>query len=331
MKNRRYTKKQLHKKKCRAILGFITSLVLLCLASGLLVAKYYAERSNKGVATASGFYFTSNYLKNVSGKEETEYPVIYNTTPWNGTGSCDFDLQIRNYQNQLLYNDQNLNVIYNISFQLVDQSDRGTYQVSYGNDENNVKTITKDNAVTFENITLTGGMASVNSFTVSVSKPSDNTSANYRSTGIRVTATPVSPSYVTNSVKLGGILYASMVSAQYNLSHEFSIDSTKNLSDYSGFPYMITYTPDQDNSAHQVKVTWDSNQLEIDKFNEYSTLVSEDSDGKKYIVITMQPYSSVQITFYRAAGFNVGNSTDLENLVSVTDTSRSPEGSANNE
>ena len=315
MKNKRYTKKQLHKKKCRAIMGFITTLLLLCLASSVLVAKYYAGRSNKGVAIASSLYFSSNVLKNVKnesgGVDDSNYPIIYNTTSWDGTGACRLDVQIRNYQNQLLYNDRNLDITYNICFELAGVSDGGTYQISYGSD---TKTLTDDNKkVQFSNITLQGGMARADQFMVSVTRPeSEKDNPNYRSTGIRVTATPVSPSYVTASSILGGILYASIVSAEYSLNANFDVNGP--LNNYSGFPCTITYMPGVDNKAHEVKVIWDS-KLEIDQFDPYYQQ-AKNEDGKydeikdsnddvkqRYIILTMQPYSSIQITFYRADGF----------------------------
>ena len=231
MKKRNF-KKQLHKKKYRVVLGFLTSLVLFCLASGALIAKYYAGRSNKGVATASSLYFSSNLLKNVQGVEESAYPVIYNTDAWDGNNPYSFNLLIRNYQNQLLYNDENLDIQYDISFRLIDATDNGTYQVTY---QGETKTVSLNTECKFS-ATLAGGQAMSNQFTVSVARPAGNTDKNYKSVGILVTATPVSPSYVANSAKLGGIFYASLVSVKYDLRGEFS--KVDNVSQYSVYNYI---------------------------------------------------------------------------------------------
>ena len=111
--------RKLHKKFYRAMGGFLITLVLLCAAGGNLFAKYYAGQKNKGVGVASSLYFSSNVLKNVASTEDTtDYPMIFNKEAWNGTDECEIEVDIRNYANQLLYNDKNLDITYQISFQL---------------------------------------------------------------------------------------------------------------------------------------------------------------------------------------------------------------------
>lgn len=320
---------KLHKSKNRVIFGFIASLLLLCAASSLLYAKYYAGSNDKGVATASGLYFTSNVLKNIETENVGDYPVIYNTTTWDGTGDCELEVQLRNYQNQLLYNDRNLDITYQVNFKLMGQTDGGVYTVTYNNSSNNqteTKEITAE-GVTVSGMQLKGGKANAQQFMVNVKRPeSEKDNSNYRSVGIIVTAVPVSPSFVANTSKLCGVLYATMVSTNYELLHEFGqvFDPLKN---YSGFPYTITYMPGEDNLAHNVKITWD-NSLEIDQFSNYYKQALEegkasvDNTGKKYIILTMQPYSSVSITFYRSHDFSAANKAALENLVTVEDISQ---------
>ncbi|MDD6069477.1 MAG: hypothetical protein PUC12_01500 [Clostridiales bacterium] len=343
MKNQENRKRQLHKKKCRAVLGFITSLVLLCLAGGVLVAKYYAGRSNKGVATASSLYFSSNVLKSLNNGTgdpvEGNYPIIYNTSTWNGNDPYIFDVEIRNYQNQLLYNDRNLDITYDISFELMDTTDGGSYSVSYGNE---TRTLTSENkTAVFSNKTLQGGMARADQFKISVTRPdSQKDNPNYRSCGILVIAKPVSPSYVKDSIKLGGILYATMVSAQYKLEHNFNKVTAGNspLSDFCGFPCTITYMPGEDNAAHEVKVKWKNN-LEIDQHNAYylqakqesgrSGMETSDETTWNYMIITMQPYSSIQIAFYRADSFD-DETVKLLECIQLVDLTKA-EGSGTNQ
>lgn len=333
MEKEKSRQKQLHKRKFHAIMGFAISFVLLCFASGVLFAKYYAGSSNKGVATASSLYFSSNVLRNIGNAtgnlDDSSYPIIYNTEAWDGTGACNLDVQIRNYQNQLLYNDQNLDITYDITFELTEESDNGIYKVFDGTD-----TFDITGGHTFKNVTLDGGVAKTDTYKISVTRPDEQKeNTTYRSVGIRVTAIPVSPSYVTSSASLGGILYASMVSVQYKLDYNF--DKVKSVDSFSGFPCTITYTPGEDNVAHEVKITW-NNKLEIDQYNKYylqakaagSLQVTDDSS---YIILTMEPYSAVDVTFYRTSNFNDSRDSlsDCINLEDMTlqETVNSSEGS----
>ena len=334
--------RKLHKKFYRAMGGFLITLVLLCAAGGNLFAKYYAGQKNKGVGVASSLYFSSNVLKNVASTEDTtDYPVIFNTEPWDGTKECKITVDICNYANQLLYNDDNLDITYDISFQLRDASDGGTYDVTYGEEK---QTISQDNTVTFQGKTLKGGNPVTDHFEISVTRPdSEKENTKYRSDGIIVTATPVSPSYVTKSAKLGGVIYASMLSAAYKLDHAFKLDSGAAVADYSGFPCTITYTPGEDQAAHKVKVSWRSDLLEIDQFNTYYQKAKQDTgsigteEGTddmqwQYMIIIMQPYSSIEITFYRASKDFNDSSATLDSYVTLQDmdkTTTNSEGGGN--
>lgn len=327
--------RKLHKKFYRAMGGFLITLVLLCAAGGNLFAKYYAGQKNKGVGVASSLYFSSNVLKNVASTEDTtDYPMIFNKEAWNGTDECEIEVDIRNYANQLLYNDKNLDITYQISFQLYNTSDGGNYTVSY---DGETKTITtEETAAVFTDRLLQGGKQNQDQFVVSVTRPeSESSNSKYRSVGILVTATPVSPSFVVNSAKLGGILYASMLSASYSLDCNFN-QVNESLSNYSGFPCTISYTPGEDQAAHEIKIRWKDN-LEIDQFDPYYLKAKSNSQfgdetvddvAWHYIIITMQPYSTIQIAFYRSSGFDDSTVT-LSECVKAIDLNHSSEGSGN--
>ena len=319
MRTERKSQRQLHNMKYRVVFGFLTSVALLCLAGGVF-AKYYAGRSNKGVATASNLYFTSNYLKNVS-EAESDYPVIYNNDAWDGNNAYSFHLLIRNYQNQLLYNDINLDITYKIEFQLVDTTDEGTYQVTY---QNETKNVTSVSACEFD-ATLDGGQAMENPFKISIARPDGNTDLNYKSVGVQVTATPISPGYVANSEKLGGVFYASLLSAQYELTGGFS--EVKFLDSFVGFPYRISYKAGTDNAAHTVQVTWNSEKLQLDRNSSYYASVQDGSSGKKYVEIVMEPYTTLELVFFRTSDFgSITTVSELEELVTIKDKTKTGEG-----
>ena len=85
---------------------FVFACILLS-TTATIMAKYYAKESRKGVATASGLYFTSNYLEQIS---DDVLPERANTNQWLGSGTCNLNIEIYNYSNILLYNDENLNI-----------------------------------------------------------------------------------------------------------------------------------------------------------------------------------------------------------------------------
>ena len=101
-----------------------------------------------------------------------------------------------------------------------------------------------------------------------------------------------------------------------------NFDKVKSVDNFSGFPCTITYTPGEDNAAHEIKITW-NNKLEIDQYNKYylqakdagSLQVTNDSS---YIILTMEPYSSIDITFYRNSNFN-DSSDRLSDCITLED------------
>lgn len=332
--------RKLHKKFYRAMGGFLITLVLLCAAGGNLFAKYYAGQKNKGVGVASSLYFSSNVLKKVASDSDIQdYPTIFNTDPWNGTDTCSIDVDIQNFQNQLLYNDENLDITYDISFSLEKSTDGGTYTVSSVSGSEGTTPIPDDGtAITFSGLTLQGGQLDKHQFKINVTRPdSESGNATYRSVGIKVMAKPVSPSFVSNSVTLGGIAYASMLSASYSLECIPNLDTDTSPSDYSGFPYVISYIPGEDQSAHDIKILWKKDILEIDQFDPYYLKLKEDStkygteqDGNwQFLIFSIQPYSNVQITFYRKSTSVDYSSVGLSDCVKVIDLTKDAGGSGN--
>lgn len=323
--------RKLHKKFYRAMGGFLITLVLLCAAGGNLFAKYYAGQKNKGVGVASSLYFSSNVLKNVASTEDTkDYPMIFNKEAWDGTGECEIEVDIRNFANQLLYNDENLNITYEIKFSLTDLSSDGTtYTVSDTSGTNTEsKSITGDATACTFNKVLNGGKPDQHPFKIKVQRPDTASgSTDYTSAKIKVVAKPVSPSYVQKSYTLGGIVCATSITAGYSFTAGF--DSGVTIEDYAGYPYTISYTPDIDQKPHTIRISWNTKQVEMDKFNSYYPSDGGTTDSEqnwKYIELIMEPYSTIHLTFYRAATFSTDN---LSNCVNVTDLAYQAGGSGN--
>ena len=122
-------------KKSRIMAAVLAGLVLAGL-TGTVYSKYYKTGYNKGMAIASGFYFSSDYMAALEDTKGLAVDSVMeeivknhldtivssaNGTPWMGTNVYDFHIKIRNFDNQLLYNDKDLNVEYRVEFLLLDE------------------------------------------------------------------------------------------------------------------------------------------------------------------------------------------------------------------
>lgn len=297
---------------------------------GFTFAKYYANNSNKGVTAASNYYFTSNLLGEALTEEEGQWKTVYNTDPWDGQGQYPFELRIQNYQNQLLYNDENLSITYKITFELL-EDDGGSYAVQHGTETS--KSLSVGNPVTYENLVIEGGMARFDDFDVLFNAPAD-AGEDYQSAGVQVVAEITAPDYLTTIKRqIGGILHIGVVKADYSLQggYDFSvslIDNTWSEADratveaMAAFPYSISYTPGADNAAHEVQINWDSSVLQLNEFDEnYSKITQDEATGQATLKITIQPHETLQLIFYRADGFDMEQITpmDFHKLIEIND------------
>lgn len=315
--------------KIRQISGWTILFIFLFLGSSVgIYGKYYSVKSNKGVTTASGLYFTSNLIKEI--KESGEYQDIYNNNSWNGSGTYQFNLQVRNYENQLLYNDENLTISYDITFELLGSEDGYQYKVSK-NDES-AKSLNTKSSIVYKDVLLGGGQMLANHFTVSVVAP-DNASSRFTSRGIKVTAVPVSPDYMANAKKLGGILYATTVVGTYQMSYQFEAEASLSdeeqwtdqdkalLDSYSALPWTLATTGETTSQARKVRIEWENTYLQINKFDEYYSEKAIEK-GSNYMIIEVGSYESIPIIFYRmpALQWNVIQSKEqLHRLIKVTE------------
>lgn len=298
------------------VMGAACALELL-VAGVSVYAKYFSSNSNKGVATASNWYFSSDTLKTIS---NDNYIALYNSSSWDGKSPYNFTFQIHNFQNQLLYNDENLDVTYSLKFTREDSGDTDAYSVQYW-DNSNVKQKKEwpawEPSITIEGQTIKGGSAKSQEYAVIF--PGDpNAGKDYMSKGIRVEAYVTSPSYVAK--KLGGILYAGVASVGYDLQRGFDIEAGE-LEVMAGFPYEITYMPGPDAGVHQIAIVWTDNVLQLDSYAMTELNVEVNAQGQATALVSLQPYETLELVFYRGADFE-NNITDLallEQAVTVTD------------
>ncbi len=102
------------------IFVFLTMLSLVFSSPYFTSAKYIDRINRLEVAVAQPLYFTSNYLAEGNGNR-------YYIQGWNGS-TYNFNLQIRNYANELLYNSESVPVRYGLGTRIC--TDEG-YSVDY--------------------------------------------------------------------------------------------------------------------------------------------------------------------------------------------------------
>lgn len=79
-------------------------------------AKYIVNDSSEEVINANSFYFTSNYLNPVGADNSVSEYILFG---WDGKSKKSFPFNVRNYDNPLLYNNENQDVEYEISWEIL--------------------------------------------------------------------------------------------------------------------------------------------------------------------------------------------------------------------
>lgn len=324
--------------------------VLVCLilvgVSYTVYAKYYKTGFNKGMATASGFYFNSNYMAGVSKLKDINKPdsdidisnldpeiletiiVSANNQPWQeGEPSYNFHVEVRNYDNQLLYNDQDLNVEYEVNFMLLEDP-QGTafYEVSTSGQETQKlewDSETGANIATFRG-TLPGGAANADDYQLTVTMWD---SENYKPHNILMVAYPIGPDYLLGTKAIAGIIRANYEEKEFNIERqEFVVSTTQPYQDdwgdavsqESGYVYRVytsgNFTGNGSATRRTIRVMWRSDMYEINKFDENYQKVKDDptryhpidrGDDQQWwaMEIDVLPYSALNFVFYRKDGF----------------------------
>ena len=213
-------------KEIRIVLAVMTCLIFAC-TSIVVYSKYYKTGYNKGMAVASGFYFGSNYMESaddIKGLTMEEIARDYrdsilvsaNRNSWNSS-TYVFDVELRNYDSQLLYNDIDLDVEYQVHFMLLDEPQGASYNVSYGTQTKNLQwSGGKGTVVSFQG-TLPGGTLKADKYALSVSVTDE---AAYTPASILMMAYPVGPDYLLNAKCIAGIVKANYEEREFKIESE---------------------------------------------------------------------------------------------------------------
>lgn len=347
-------------KKSYLIIGLLAC-VFLAGASITVYSKYYKTGYNQGMAIASGFYFSSNYMyeeeainnytieelaQSQDGKlvhEDLINKLIsaVSKEAWNGD-SYTFTIEVRNYANSLLFNDEELNVSYQVEFALLDADAGAAYKVK-DPDTGAYTSITNDGNGNLTTASfrgeLKGGKLSEDEYELQVTRPQ---TGEYTPARILIMAYPVGDAFSQNPRKIAGIVKAEYSQQEMKIiEQKFTIDKDNELMEStwrervkkeSAFTYQIKtsggfYVEGDDNMLQEIKIKWDPEVFalnENDKYIKEGAHVEYDSVNKKMIMtIETAPYSSIKFVFFKKEGFKtwVDDTTksleDFRKLVSV--------------
>lgn len=321
-----YTKaKERKQKKRRNRQILLIALVVLAVAGiggGVSFAKYYSVNHREGVSVASGLYFGSNYLSKNPGaitsindikSEATNLPASVNSAKWaGGVGSeTTFTIEIRNYENHLLYNDNNLDVEYHVDFLMLDTPSGANYYIQKTGDASETRkalyeensdgsTKTAVNMVSYDG-TLKGGTLSTDTYTLTIQMVDEE---RYNNTKARVMAVayPTAPDYLVNESnqqnRLLGVFQGvysqialSVDTKQFKVQQEADYNDTTwsdKVQDLSGLIYnvktkgdIVTDGGESIAVKPQVIIKWKTDYLKISEYDEYYLAAKAEDENNK--------------------------------------------------
>lgn len=359
-KKRRVKKTEKGNRKVYLIAGLMACLLLVGV-SITVYSKYYRTGYNQGMAIASGFYFSSSYmyeeegLDNIKNIEELAkrkngtlvheelvnrlISSVSNET-WNGN-SYTFHIDVRNYANQLLYNDKDLSISYKVEFVLLDAdtTSNGTYEVRKGNSGSYTKITNNGNGsirkASFQG-TLAGGQPLEDDYELRVTLTKGT--ADYVPARVLIMAYPEGIAFVQNPLKIAGIVRADYNQAEMQIIDqkftiedelESSSDWKKRVKEESAFVYQLKttggyYVEGNDNMMQTIKIKWDPDMFVLNQNDRYIKAKDTQYDPKTgEMIIKTVPYSSIKFVFFKKEGFDgkvdaMGSLNTFKTAVTVT-------------
>lgn len=348
------------KTKNRVWFAAILALLGIVAGGSYVYAKYFSEGARWGVAIASGVYFTANYAAEVTdtnadvendgdagtdtdtGINNKDYFESVVNSSYAGS-NYEFVFEVRNYENNLLFNESGVVIPYTVTFWLGETPTNATYTVKWQeNKQDYEKAITADNKVTISNQSIGGGSAYANEYTISITV-TDST-IKHESVPIYVEVQTEDGAVINKT--LGGKMVLTNVKLpeSYIESQEFvtpeeytgeDADAKKfaRLQKMSILTYEVRTVGEvaTDDVTEKLKLSWNPKYLEIDLFDEAylewqkstgKTAPLTDSKGWYYITLDVMPYSAQTVNFLRGEAFenaedDMDDITDMTTLKSV--------------
>lgn len=320
----------------------VLAVVVVGICGGVAFAKYYDAKYRPGVSVASGLYFNSNKLlknpgqtKDIMKIDTDNMMVNVNSDKWS-SGNLYFDVEIQNYDNNLLYNDENLNVSYEICFTLLETPAGADYYVQ--DVDGTEHTLAKGKVVKLNQGYLAGGTRNQDTYRIRINL---RDVAAYNGARVLAVAYPTSPDYLYDEEeqqnRLTGIFQGVYSENEMRVENAFFLveeDADYNeltwkdkVTDLSGLIFNIktigSIVTDDNNAAKQEAIVrWRSDYISISQYDacyieaqekQASKSPSEedyiwtaaDTEGKQwtYMRIEVLPYTNVNITFYKTEKF----------------------------
>lgn len=316
-----------------------------------VIAKYYAYKSEPGIAVASAFYFSSNKLEKLNGATDKDsiltmdtsnLAVSVNENKW-VSGECLFPIEIRNYDNNLLFNEKDLDAEYEICFRLIGVPAGAEYVAAKTENGNIVERqqLTVDNGVVYFTGKLEGGTLAGDEYQLIVTLTDGQ--AYDDSVKVLVVAYPTKPDYLYSADeqehRLVGLFQGHLSEAEMDIeSADFIVQSDTDynetswrdkVQDLSGLIFNVktngdVITDDSNTVKQEAVVKWNSKYLQISKYDEcyikaknkaagsteeaadpswWEEKQDENGDTWIYMKIEALPYTSINITFYKTQEF----------------------------
>lgn len=333
MKLNKAKNKTSHSKK--VIASVFTLLAVAAIVNAIVFAKYYAQESRKSVITASGLYFSSNCLTKVEDIDDREnFPSYVTSNAWTGVGAAVLPIYIYNYDNILLYNDENLNITYNLYFCLLDNDNNAEYAIEYTRDGDNTihrKVLEYDTVYAIENLYFEGGSAKSKVVTLTIGPKTSIDTENYLSGRVAVWAVPTYPDYVADAIKLAACIQMRPTKGEFTCHGALTVatdldgldwdtEGIDKLNSMVGYIYNIKSTGDTKGVTYYYKISWDNTIFQIDLYNSYYLKAFDEgkitTDGNiTTMAIEAVPYSSVDISFYKTDNFDATAFADKEDFL----------------
>ena len=202
-----------------AVLIFVST---ICLGyGGVMYAKYYSQGYEKGVAVASAIYFSANHAFESEGNFVQSLVV-----PTESGDGYEFVFEVRNYENNLLFNDSSVDIPYEISFWLSQASEEGVrHTVTYNGESKDISVYSYDeendvytgDKLIYTGHSIIGGAAKANEYKIVVSGITNKAEHIKIPIYVEVNTTDASP--VTKTLRgeivfNGGIMGTSFIETQ---------------------------------------------------------------------------------------------------------------------
>lgn len=330
MSEARKRRRKITEKRVRRLALLVFLLIGSMFGGGYVYAKYYSQSVKNGIAIASGVYFTANYA--VASANEDYYESIVKNG-YQGTDT-DFVFEVRNYENNMLFNESSIEIPYSLYFWLESAPADGTvYTVKCG-EENKTLYAGEHNKTGFEMQRIAGGRATANKYTIIVDVPEG---VKHTSIPIYVMVETESGAVISTTLR-GKMIFSTTVQAESYIESQMFVIAEDVSSDEERFAMLqklseLTYeiktvgeVMGGDDQTEKLKLSWNPAVLEINMFDDAyvkwrnvtgNTSPLVDSNGWYYITVNVMPYSAEAVGFFRGSQFTeiiVNNANSMETL-----------------